>query len=578
MLWDLFFLALRFEKVLTENAIPVKKAFVLIPALLTGLISFLSAQTSLNNIAGGQIHGNFELTAQYYIPDSIIGADTVPEKALFNGFSNVTYTNGNFSAGIRYESYLNHLQGYPDGYKGTGIPYRYASYKNDGLEITVGSSYEQFGSGLTLRMYEERALGYDNALEGFRVRYSPHKGIYLKGVYGKQRNFMSYGAGIVRGIDGEINLNELFESRMDSVKTQFIVGGSFVSKYQVDQDPFLVLPQNVGTWSARTNIIRNKVNFFAEYAYKINDPSSSNGFIYKPGEALFSSITYSQKGFGAYLSVLRIDNFSFRSDRTAALQQLQINSLPALTKQHTYSLAAYYPFASQPNGQISWQGELNYKLKRGSKLGGKYGTDLTLNYSAAFGLDTNQLHDENGRRYSYSSKYLSIGDTLFFQDVNLEVFRKFSKTWKATFLYSHIIYNKNALEGKANYPYINADVIVADVIWHVNDKLTLRTDAEHLYVGGKKGHKEDHGNWATLLEEISLGDHYFVAVMDQWNYGNEDPDHRSHYFNVQGGFSKGTNRIVLGYGKQRQGILCVGGVCRLVPASNGFTLTITSSF
>lgn len=552
----------------------MKKAFVLIPALLTGLISFLSAQTSLNNIAGGQIHGNFEMTAQYYYPDSIIGADTIPEKALFNGFSNVNYTNGNFSAGIRYESYLNHLNGFPDGYKGTGLLYRYATYKNDGLDITVGSSYEQFGSGLTLRMYEERSLGYDNALEGFRVRYSPHKGIYLKGVWGKQRNFMGYGTGIVRGINGEVNLNELFEACMDSVQTQFILGGSFVSKFQVDNDPFLVLPQNVGAWSATTNIIRNKVNFYAEYAYKINDPSAANGFIYKPGEALFSSITYSQKGFGAYLSVLRIDNFSFRSDRSASLQQLNINLLPALTKQHTYSLAAYYPFASQPNGQVSWQAELNYKLKRGSKLGGKYGTDLSLNYSAAFGLDTNQLHDEDGRMFGYSSNYLPIGDTLYFQDVNIEIFRKFSKKVKATFLYTHIIYNKNALEGKAGYPYLNADVFVADVTWSVNDKLTLRTDAEHMSVA--KNH--DFGNWACLLEEISLGDHYFVAIMDQWNYGNYDPKRRVHYFSAQAGFSKGTNRIVLGYGKQRQGILCVGGVCRLVPASNGFTLTITSSF
>lgn len=553
----------------------MKKAFVLIPALLTGLISFLSAQTSLNNIAGGQIHGNFELTAQYYYPDSIIGADTIPEKALFNGFSNVNYTNGNFSAGIRYESYLNHLNGFPDGYKGTGLLYRYASYKNDGLEVTVGSSYEQFGSGLTLRMYEERSLGYDNALEGFRVRYSPRKGVYLKGVWGKQRSFMGYGAGIVRGINGEINLNELFEAKMDSVKTQFILGGSFVSKFQADNDPFLVLPKNVGAWSANANIIRNKVNFYAEYAYKINDPSATNGFIYKPGEALFSSLTYSQKGFGAYLSVLRIDNFSFRSDRTASLQQLHINMLPALTKQHTYSLAAYYPFASQPNGQVSWQAEVSYKLKRGSKLGGKYGTDLTLNYSAAYGLDTNQLHDEaTGRRFGYSSNYLPIGDTLFFQDANIEIFRKFNKHVKATFLYTHIIYNKNALEGKAGYPYLNADVVVADVTWSVNDKLTLRTDAEHMSVA--KGH--DHGNWACLLEEISLGDHYFIALMDQWNYGNPDEHHRVHYFSAQAGFSKGTNRIVIGYGKQRQGILCVGGVCRLVPASNGFTLTITSSF
>ncbi|MCX6310373.1 MAG: DUF6029 family protein [Bacteroidetes bacterium] len=556
----------------------MKKALLLIPTFLVGFISFSFAQTSLNNVAGGQIHGNFEFDGQYYYPDSLIGADTIPEKALMNGWGNINYTNGNFSAGIRYETYLNHLNGFPDGYKGTGIPYKYATYNNDKLEITVGSSYEQFGSGLILRSYEERALGIDNAIEGMRVRYSPYKGIYTKGVWGKQRNFMSTGAGIVRGVDGEINMNELFDSCMANIKTQVIVGGSFVSKFQADQDPFLVLPQNVGAWSARTNIIRNKVNFSGEYAYKINDPSAANGFIYKPGQALFSSLTYSQKGLGIYLGLLRVDNFSFRSDRTASLTQLSINSIPALTKQHTYALAAYYPFASQPNGQISWQAEISKKLKKGSKLGGKYGTDISINYSAAYGLDTTNLNDMGGKRLGYTSKYLSIGDTLFYQDVNVEIFRKINSHLKGTLLYGHFIYNKNVLEGKSNYPYINADVVVLDVIWKLSDKLTLRSDAEHLLLGGKADNKEDHGNWASLLEELSIGDHFFVAAMDQYNYGNPIVDHRVHYFSVQGGFSKGTNRIVFGYGKQRQGIFCVGGVCRQVPASNGFTLTITSSF
>ena len=35
---------------------------------------------------------------------------------------------------------------------------------------------------------------------------------------------------------------------------------------------------------------------------------------------------------------------------------------------------------------------------------------------------------------------------------------------------------------------------------------------------------------------------------------------------------------MLSYGKQREGIICVGGVCRQVPAANGFSVTITSSF
>lgn len=563
---------------LLKNIPLIKNIFILVLSFLFGSTIISTAQNNLSTLGSGQIHGNFDLSAQYYIPDSIIGADTIPEKGLFNGWSAITYVKGKFSAGIRYESYLNHLNGYPSGYQGTGIPYRYATYNNDGLEITVGNSFEQFGSGLVLRSFEERALGIDNAIEGIRVRYSPFKGIYTKAVWGKQRNFMTTGPGIVRGINGELNVNELFDVLLANIKTQFVFGGSFVSKYQIDQDPFLVLPQNVGAWSARTNLTRKKINFFAEYAYKINDPSANNGFIYKPGEALFSSLSYSKKGLGIYLGFLRIDNFSFRSDRTAALTQLSINLIPTLTKQHTYALTSYYPFASQPNGQTSWQAQIDYKIKKGTKLGGKYGTDVALNYSAAYGLDTTKINDNSGRKLGYNSKWFPIGDTIYFNDFNIEIFRKFNQHLKATFVFAHFIYNKNVLEGKSNYPYINADVAVVDITWKINSKLTLRSDAEHMLLGGTKGNKEDFGNWAALLEELSIGDHYFVALMDQYNYGNPYPTRRVHYFSVQAGFFKGTNRIVLGYGKQRQGIFCVGGVCRQVPASNGFTLTITSSF
>ena len=44
------------------------------------------------------------------------------------------------------------------------------------------------------------------------------------------------------------------------------------------------------------------------------------------------------------------------------------------------------------------------------------------------------------------------------------------------------------------------------------------------------------------------------------------------------GYTNKANRISLGYGRQRAGIFCVGGVCRTVPASNGLSISITSSF
>src|ERR1041384_7979615 len=67
------------------------------------------------------IHGNFEVDAQYYNPDSLIGAPKVPEKVLSNVFGNLNYNRGRFSAGLRYEAYNNVMQGFDTRYKGQGI-------------------------------------------------------------------------------------------------------------------------------------------------------------------------------------------------------------------------------------------------------------------------------------------------------------------------------------------------------------------------------------------------------------------------------------------------------------------------
>jgi len=80
------------------------------------------------------------------------------------------------------------------------------------------------------------------------------------------------------------------------------------------------------------------------------------------------------------------------------------------------------------------------------------------------------------------------------------------------------------------------------------------------------------------LLEFTVSPKWFVSVSDQWNYGNAVKSQRLHYYNVTAGFIYNTTRIALSYGRQREGIICVGGVCRYVPESTGVSLTVTSSF
>ncbi len=516
----------------------------------------------------GQIHGNFQTDVQYYRPDSLIGAPAVPDKKRMNGFANLIYTKGAFTAGIRYESYLNALQGFDARYQGTGIPYRFATYVRGDLEVTVGNYYEQFGNGLVFRSYEERGLGLDNAMDGIRLKYKAHRGVYLKAIYGKQRSFFTQGPGIMRGADAEIQLNEVFSETFNPDAWRVTLGGSILSKYQPDLDASYKLPQNVAAGSGRISISKGNFGFQTEYAEKINDPNALNNYIYKKGQAILVGANYSMKGFGINASAKMVDNMDFRSDYTASGNALTLNFLPPITKQHTYLLMAFYPYATQNNGEIGAQGEVFYKFKKGSKLGGKYGTEIAVNVSRVSGLDTTHTTEYEG----YKTKFGKSGSRLNYQDINVEITKKFSKHFKSVLTVANIKSDLGILG--VGHGLANNFIQVADLTYNINDKYSIRTELHNMTVEKNL----DRGSWAAALVEFSVAPKLFLSFIDQYNYGNQDHGLRVHYLYGQLTFVKDSNRISLGYGRQRQGVICVGGVCRNVPASNGFTLSVSSSF
>jgi hypothetical protein len=514
------------------------------------------------------LSGNFEVNSQYYRPDSAILAPDVPEKFLSNGFFNLNYESGNFKAGLRYESYLNALQGFDPNYRGSGITYRFAQFTKDEITITAGNFYDQFGNGLIFRSYEERALGVDNAMDGLHIKYNPYKGIVLKGFVAEQRNFFSKGPGIVRGFDGDLQLNDMFDSWADK-KLRLGVGGSFVSKYQKDNSPTRILPENVGAFAFRTNMSYGNWLLNAEYANKINDPSIVNNFIYKNGEALLVNINYAKKGFGAQVSGKRVDNMNYRSDRGATGNSLFINYLPAINKQLTYRLSTLYPFATQPNGEMGAAGEIYINCKPGSFLGGEHGTKISLSASAVNDIKRSAVSNDT---LGYASDFFAIGDNRYYQDVTFELNKKLSKNDKLILTYIYQLYDKNVIEGKIEQQQVTAHIGVIDYLHKFDSKHSIRTELQYLLTD------EDKKNWAMLLVEYSVSPKWSVTAFDEWNYGNEDPDHRFHYYNASMVYTKGPTRIGLGYARQRAGLLCVGGVCRYVPASNGFNVTLTSRF
>lgn len=547
------------------------------------LVSITRAQLTSE---GGNVSGNLQMLWQSYNEDERIGAIVPPEKTGFNAYGNIIYTQGPFSAGFRYESYLNAVLGFPGRFNGSGVGYRFARYADQEgkVDFTVGNFYEQFGSGIVLRSYEERALGIDNAFDGVRIILRPIEGMEVKALYGKQRLDFQDGLinsdGIVRAADATVDLNALFASKGGlDWETKLTAGSSFVSKFQtggtIAKDSLLLtLPENVASWSYRLDAMRKGWSLGLEYAAKINDPSADNGFIYRPGEAVLLNLGYTKRGLGIALSAKTVDNMSFRSDRNVLLFDLPINYIPAITKQHTYNLAAtLYPYATVISGESSASAEVFYNIPKGSVLGGEYGTTVSMNFAAANGLDTTHLSGADALIYGYERNSWGFGPSKFVRDFNVQISRKVSKNFKWKYTFYNLEFNTLATPVTTTFKgIVYADIHVLESQVKTGKRQSLRTEVQALFT------EQDKGDWATFLAEYTWSPHWVVSIIDQYNYGNADENARVHYVYGAVGRIDGPHRLSIGYGLRREGIFCIGGVCRAVPASNGFEITFSSSF
>jgi len=519
------------------------------------------------------------MDAQLYNKDNVIKTKDVPEKVRTNNYIYFNYNLGGFNAGLRYEAYMNEILGY-EGYRGSGIANRFISYNSDILEATLGNFYEQFGSGMLLRTYEERQLGWDNAIDGAKFRFKPVTGIEIKGLVGRVRDFWSNGSGIVRGGDATVSIFELFPSLKQSGSMSLVAGGSIVSKYEPDQSATLKLPQNVAAYSGRLQFSGETYSIEGEFAHKINDPMNVNNFSYNSGNGIVLNAAYFPDKLGISLNFHRYDNMDFRSDRGQAGKETVINFLPTLTKQHTYALASIYPFATQPNGEIGMQGELTYTFPRESFAGGEYPLRMVINYSRAQALDTSKIDD-----FTYNSPFTGISKNLLYQDANIELIKRWSPKLETSFSYIFITSNREVVENHpGRFGRVYAHIQAAEVLYRFTRKHSIRFEIQNLLSSQDKKitleDKDDqtNGNWAMGLAELTIAPAWYVSLYDQWNYGNDNPDLRVHYPNAAIAFVHNSLRMSIGFGRQRSGLLCVGGICRQVPSANGFTLSLTSSF
>lgn len=486
-------------------------------------------------------------------------------------------------AGARLEFMEYPLPGFERDFEGWGVPHLYVKGKfGSGWEVTLGDFYDQFGSGFIFRAYEERSLGIDNSIRGLRLNMSAIDGLNLKVLGGLQRRYWDWDdEAIVGGADAELNIDR-FSPKMQDKGINWMVGASFVAKKEDDEmimvNPVqrLNLPETVTAFDVRTRYQQGNYSLMAEYAMKSQDPSFDNGYIYKKGNALMLSASYSKRGMSALVQAKRSEDMSFRSRRSVNGTSAFLNHMPAFAYQHTYALAALYPYATQmANGEWAMQGEFGYTFKRKTPLGGKYGTNLKLNISYIRAIDREPVTD--GKLMGtdgYTSSFFKFGDETYYQDINLQLEKKISQAFKINLMYMNQRYNQGVIEGHGGM--INSDIFVGEGKYQFNKKLTLRGEMQYLTTS------HESGDWMYGLLELSVLPYMMFTVSDMYgkpaiNGGLEYGD-KEHYYMASVTFNYNAHRIMAGYGRTRAGYNCSGGVCRYVPASKGVNISYNYSF
>ena len=467
--------------------------------------------------------------------DESIGTEKTDYWALTNTYVQLGAVNKYIEAGARLEFTQFPLPGFEKDFKGWGVPFYYLKGNYKGFELTGGTFYDQFGSGLILRTYEERSLGVDNSLRGGRLVVDAIKGVRLKALAGQQRRYWDTNPAWIYGADAEINFHDYFP-RMQEHNTAFTIGGSWVTKAEdsetltqsiTQMQPVydesnnvigsmpqsftrnLVLPEKVGAFDVRANLRRGNWNFLGEYAQKSQDPSFDNGYIYRNGRTLLLSGSYSKRGMSFQAQAKRSEDMAFRSRRSMNLTSSMLNHLPAFTPQQTYALATIYPYATQNvPGEWAFQAEGAYTFKKNTPLGGKYGTTLKASFSHVragettmlnpYGTGEDGLNDHDADYYTllkgdkpalmgtagaYESNFWKMGDDKYYQEFALDLEKKMSKSVKFNLKYLNQQYNKTVVEGEGGM--IKSNAVIAEVKWNISRKVAFRAEAQYLHSEGE---------------------------------------------------------------------------------------------
>jgi hypothetical protein len=521
------------------------------------------------------ISGSLEALGSFYFRDTAKGAAGTPQydHQLFgsNAWLNLQYNNSGFDIGVRYDMFQNTNLFEPKGsYTGQGLGRWYLKKKIDKIGITIGHIYDQIGSGIIFRAYEERALGIDNALVGLSATYDLSPDWKIKAFTGRQKNQFELYNPVLRGTN-----IEGFATLSDSNKISIAPGIGLIAKTYDDETITQITdavatytrPDSIGVnynsyaFTAYNTLTAGNFSWYIEGAYKtadiLFDPKaektnktgtiSLGKLVQKSGIVLYSTMSYTATGFGITLEGKRTENFSSRTTPFVTGTRGAINFLPPMSRQNTYRLTARYSPATQELGEQAIAAEIKYAPTE----------------KWHFGINVSKITDLNAKP--------------LYQEIYADLLTKFKKGQLSLGVQIQD-YNIDTYLNEPGEPNVKTITPFLEYLHKFSDTKALRLEAQYLST------QQDYGSWAFGLIEYSVSPHWIFTLSDMLNTtpikkdANGNLQSAQNYPSASIAYTRGVSRLNLSFVQQPQGVVCSGGICRLEPAFSGLRLGINTSF
>lgn len=249
----------------------------------------------------------------------------------------------------------------------------------------------------------------------------------------------------------------------------------------------------------------------------------------------------------------RLDNMQdlmYRTENNALAGNI-LNYVPALAPQHTYLLSTLEPYRPNVFGEIGGQIDLFYLFRKGSAIGGRRGLKVHGNFSMYYTLD-----GATGKP----------GNHFLYRDFTCDLDKSWNRRLRTVLFVSLQKFANHAGDPEKT---LSQNVFVGDITYKFTRKFSVRAELQYLYTPDGPD-----GDWVAGLLELNIAPKWSIWGSDMYNYGGTEIN----YYSVGASFTHSFVRVALSWGRNREGYICSGGVCRQMPAYTGGNLQMTLTF